>query len=93
MTHATSPSEEKTSVGLSEIFLQHLRRYFDFHEYDLPPEGLYDRILKEMERPLLEETLSRVGYNQIKAAKILGINRNTLRKKIKELNISMDTLR
>ena len=51
--------------------------------------GLYDRILQEVERPLLELTLRRCGGNQMKAAALLGINRNTLRKKLRVHGIAM----
>ena len=54
---------------------------------ELPPKGLYGRILSEMERPLIELSLNATKGNQIKASEMLGLNRNTLRKKIKELNI------
>jgi len=53
----------------------------------LPAAGLYDRVLAELERPLIEQSLSATRGNQIKAAAILGINRNTLRKKIQTLGI------
>jgi two-component system nitrogen regulation response regulator GlnG len=52
-----------------------------------PEDGLYDRVLAEVEKPLIELTLDATKGNQIKAAAILGINRNTLRKKIQTLNI------
>ena len=65
----------------------HLRRYFDLHGGDLPPAGLYNRILREVEAPLLEIALEATGGNQAKCADLLGINRNTLRKKITELDI------
>jgi two-component system nitrogen regulation response regulator GlnG len=71
----------------------HLRQYFAAHTGDnLPPPGLYDRILPLVEKPLLEMTLRATGGNQIKAAFILGINRNTLRKKIAELGINIDRM-
>ena len=66
---------------------RHLRRYFDLHGNMLPPPGLYGRILREVERPLLEIALEETGGNQAKCADLLGINRNTLRKKISELDI------
>ncbi|MDE3177917.1 MAG: nitrogen regulation protein NR(I), partial [Pseudomonadota bacterium] len=53
----------------------------------LPPSGLYDRILAEVERPLLSLSLAATRGNQIRAAEILGLNRNTLRKKIKDLDL------
>jgi two-component system nitrogen regulation response regulator GlnG len=73
----------------------HLRQYFAAHcnakNGDmLPPPGLYDRILPLVEKPLIEMTLRTTGGNQVKAAFVLGINRNTLRKKIAELGIDVD---
>lgn len=53
----------------------------------LPSAGLYDRVLAEVERPLISQALSATRGNQIKAAAVLGINRNTLRKKIQTLGI------
>ena len=47
------------------------------------PENMYELIMSKAEKPLLVQILRRVGGNQVQAAKILGINRNTLRKKIK----------
>ncbi len=68
----------------------HLRQYFAAHTGDnLPAPGLYDRILPLVEKPLIEMTLRATGGNQIKAAFVLGINRNTLRKKINELAIDV----
>ncbi|MEM6386274.1 MAG: sigma-54 dependent transcriptional regulator [Pseudomonadota bacterium] len=72
---------------LSASIMKHLRRYFDLHGGQLPPPGLYQRILREMEMPLIEIALDATGGNQAKCADLLGINRNTLRKKITELDI------
>ena len=55
----------------------------------LPPPGVYSRILREIEVPLIEIALDATGGNQAKCADLLGINRNTLRKKINELDISV----
>lgn len=65
----------------------HLARYFGLHGGALPPPGLYGRILREIERPLIEISLEATGGNQAKCADVLGLNRNTLRKKITELDI------
>ncbi|MFN0044359.1 MAG: nitrogen regulation protein NR(I) [Alphaproteobacteria bacterium] len=73
--------------GLSGAVTRHLKAYFDAHEGDLPPTGLYQRILREIERPLLALSLEAMRGNQIRAAAMLGLNRNTLRKKIRELDI------
>ncbi|KEO51926.1 sigma-54-dependent Fis family transcriptional regulator [Thioclava pacifica] len=74
---------------LSASIARHLRRYFDLHGGSLPPAGLYDRILKEMEAPLIEIALDATGGNQARCADLLGINRNTLRKKITDLDIQV----
>ncbi|MEM9342980.1 MAG: response regulator [Pseudomonadota bacterium] len=72
---------------LSTSVAKHLRRYFDLHGGVLPPPGLYQRILREVETPLIEIALDATGGNQAKCADLLGINRNTLRKKITDLDI------
>lgn len=54
-----------------------------------PIEDLYDEVISRVERPLIELVLERTGYNQLKAAEILGLNRNTLRKKIVERNVTL----
>jgi two-component system nitrogen regulation response regulator GlnG len=72
---------------LSTAVAKHLRRYFDLHGGVLPPPGLYQRVLREIESPLIEIALDATGGNQAKCADLLGINRNTLRKKITDLDI------
>ncbi|MFT5629604.1 MAG: two-component system nitrogen regulation response regulator GlnG [Gammaproteobacteria bacterium] len=85
---AMEPLNNATETDkLSESVGRHLRRYFDLHGGDLPAPGLYNRILREIEGPLLEIALDATGGNQAKCADLLGINRNTLRKKITELDI------
>ena len=74
---------------LSASIAKHLRRYFDLHGGVLPPPGLYQRILREVEMPLIEIALDATGGNQAKCADLLGINRNTLRKKITDLDIQV----
>ncbi len=75
--------------NLGESVTHHLKIYFDAHGRDLPASGLYRRVLREIERPLLSLTLSATRGNQIQAAKLLGLNRNTLRKKLRELDIDV----
>ena len=77
------------SSGLSASIERHLRDYFDAHEEGLPASGLYDRILQEIERPLLAIALAECRGNQLRAAELLGLNRNTLRKKIRDLEIQV----
>ncbi|MFY0310790.1 response regulator [Leisingera sp. D0M16] len=74
---------------LSEAVGRHLQRYFDLHGDMLPPPGLYMRLLREVETPLIEIALAATGGNQAKCAELLGINRNTLRKKITDLDIEV----
>jgi two-component system nitrogen regulation response regulator GlnG len=75
------------AAGLGEAIEQHLARHFASYGHALPPDGLYDRVLAELERPLLRLTLAAVRGNQLKAARMLGINRNTLRKKLTDLGV------
>ena len=87
---STGPVQNQDiTENLSEAIEKHLLHYFSQHGSALPPEGLYDRMLHEMERPLVSLTLNATAGNQLKAAKVLGLNRNTLRKKIKELDINV----
>lgn len=72
---------------LSTSVARHLKRYFDLHGGQLPPPGVYQRILREVETPLIEIALDATAGNQAKCADLLGINRNTLRKKITDLDI------
>ncbi len=67
---------------LSASVARYLRRHFDLHGEVLPPPGLYERILHQVEKPLLEIALDAAGGNQARTAELLGINRNTLRKKL-----------
>lgn len=74
--------------GLATEIERHLRQYFAAHEHGrLPTTGLYGRILREVERPLLAVTMEKCEGNQLRAAVLLGLNRNTLRKKLRELGL------
>ncbi len=75
------------SNGLAGAVAEQLESYFSAHKDGVPPTGLYDRVLHEVERPLITMTLNATKGNQIKAAAVLGLNRNTLRKKIRVLDI------
>ncbi|KGJ15890.1 aminotransferase class III-fold pyridoxal phosphate-dependent enzyme, partial [Paracoccus sanguinis] len=74
---------------LTDAVELHLQRYFDLHGDQLPPPGLYDRIMREVERPLIQIALDACAGNQLRCAELLGINRNTLRKKVSDLNIEV----
>ncbi|WP_029008156.1 nitrogen regulation protein NR(I) [Azospirillum halopraeferens] len=86
---AVQPVEETQSEGLSSAVERHLKDYFAAHKDGMPSNGLYDRVLREIERPLISLSLSATRGNQIKAAQLLGLNRNTLRKKIRDLDIQV----
>ncbi|MDR2451802.1 MAG: Fis family transcriptional regulator [Candidatus Accumulibacter sp.] len=59
-----------------------------FHDLDGErPSNIYGMVLKSVERPMLEVTLRQAGGNQTLAAEMLGINRNTLRRKINEYRL------
>ncbi len=81
--------EEQKSEGLSIAVERHLKDYFAAHKDGLPSSGLYDRVIREIERPLISLSLSATRGNQIKAAELLGLNRNTLRKKVRDLDIQV----
>jgi two-component system nitrogen regulation response regulator GlnG len=83
---AASRSEEGGLTGAVE---RHLADLFAKHGDDLPPPGLYHRVLRELELPLVSAALAATRGNQIKAAEMLGLNRNTLRKKVRELDIKL----
>ena len=94
MAEAVSAGAVATgSGGLADAVEQHLARYFATFGRDLPPDGLYDRVLAEVERPLLELSMAAAKGNQLRAARLLGINRNTLRKKLTDLNIDAGAAR
>ncbi|WP_374763885.1 nitrogen regulation protein NR(I) [Yunchengibacter salinarum] len=76
-------------ASLAESMRLHLDHYFDQHEDQMPPSGLYQTILQEVERPLIEKTLAVCKGNQVKASALLGLNRNTLRKKIRDLDVPL----
>src|SRR6187401_1763867 len=79
----------KTPRELSEMVERYLSGHFASYGRDLPPPGLYDRVLQHVERPLLMAALAATRGNQIRAAALLGLNRNTLRKKIRDLDIQV----
>jgi two-component system nitrogen regulation response regulator GlnG len=80
------PLAEDNLTGAVE---RHLARYFAGFKDGLPPPGLYHRILRQVEYPLVSVTLAATRGNQIRAADLLGVNRNTLRKKIRDLDIQV----
>ena len=86
---AIAMSAEPDGSTLSMSVEHHLNALFKTHGEQLPPAGLYHRILREVEGPLISAALAATRGNQIKAAELLGLNRNTLRKKVRELDIRL----
>ena len=82
-----APGDSTDQDSLGAAVERHLARYFAAHDDGMPPDGLYGRVLAELERPLLAMCLLATHGNQIRAARLLGLNRNTLRKKVRELQI------
>ena len=74
-------------VDLVASVEKHLFGYFAEFGSELPPPGLYHRVLREIELPLISAALAATRGNQIRASELLGLNRNTLRKKIRDLDI------
>jgi two-component system nitrogen regulation response regulator GlnG len=81
--------EESENINLGTSVERYLGNYFEQYGESLPPPGLYHRILREVEYPLISAALAATRGNQIKAAELLGVNRNTLRKKIRDLDIQV----
>jgi two-component system nitrogen regulation response regulator GlnG len=72
---------------LAQAVERHIRQYLAAARDGLPMRDVYDQVIAEVERPLIAMTLAATRGNQIKAAAMLGLNRNTLRKKIRDLSI------
>jgi two-component system nitrogen regulation response regulator GlnG len=87
--HRFNSDESEEAASLEAAVERHLNKLFLAHGDGLPPAGLYDRVLREVERPLLSVSLGATRGNQIKAAQLLGLNRNTLRKKIRDLGLDV----
>ncbi|OCW58187.1 nitrogen regulation protein NR(I) [Hoeflea olei] len=85
-THAAAQIGPTT---IAQSVEENMRRYFAGFGDELPPSGLYQRVLEEVEYPLILAALTATRGNQIKAADLLGLNRNTLRKKIRELGVTV----
>ena len=84
---AAGTAAKSAPEGISAASENWLASYFASFDPGLPPPGLYHRALRQLEQPLISATLLATRGNQIKAAELLGVNRNTLRKKIRELDI------
>lgn len=89
----TKPTkDEAIPLAMEHYLRKQIAGYFAALGGQLPRPGLYERMLARLEKPLIEATLRATGGNQIKAAEVLGINRNTLRKKMRDLGIDAKSL-
>lgn len=82
-------SEPWQVTDLSEAVENYLAQYFAEFENGKPPPGLYNKIIQQVEIPLISAALALENGNQIKAAELLGINRNTLRTRIRDLQLTV----
>ncbi len=78
------------TIPLHELVSFKLKHFFD-KLGPIKSNGLYGKIITQIEKPLIQLTLEKTNNNRCKAAQILGLNRNTLRSKIKDLNIRINT--
>jgi two-component system nitrogen regulation response regulator GlnG len=89
-THSVSqPRLSNEDFDITESIEHYLAGYFQSYGPNLPPSGLYHRVLQKMEKPLLTACLTATRGNQLRAAELLGLNRNTLRDKIRKLDIKV----
>jgi two-component system nitrogen regulation response regulator GlnG len=86
--HASTASGASSGQEpLARAVERHIRQFLAGHRDGVGPSNVYEQVLAEVERPLIQMTLAATRGNQIKAAAMLGLNRNTLRKKIRDLDI------
>lgn len=88
--NTTAPSEgvsAPTTCCLSEVIQLHLDQYFQ-QLGDIPPDSLYQLVIQTVEKPLLQAMLERYNGNQTQMAKVLGLSRGTLRKKMDSHGLS-----
>jgi len=86
---ALAHQDFEPGTTLARAMERHFAELFKAHGDALPPPGLYHRALRELEHPLISAALAATRGNQIKAAELLGLNRNTLRKKVRDLDIRL----
>lgn len=77
----------KSNSALCTHVTQTLNTYFDALEGELPSD-VYQMVISQVEKPMIEFVLEKTEFNQTRSADILGINRNTLRKKIQQYKIT-----
>lgn len=85
-TTVTTPSQQATQKPLRDSVKQAVNKYLSTLDgQDI--EDLYEMVLSEIEAPLLEEVMTYVRGNQTRASVLMGLNRGTLRKKLKKYGI------
>lgn len=82
----TISNKNNSAHTLSEMVEVCLEEYFTMLEHETPSD-VYEMVTNQVEEPMVKFVLNRTDYNQTKTAEILGINRNTLRKKIQQYKI------
>jgi two-component system nitrogen regulation response regulator GlnG len=87
ISSASRPGTSAPPETLAKAVEPHIREFLAAHDDGMDVSGIYDRVIAEVEKPLIRLTLAATRGNQIKAASMLGLNRNTLRKKIRDLEI------
>lgn len=88
----TSSHNHQNFSSVSHAAAQALHAFFTVHRDTSPPKNLYNQAMALIEEPLLRETLRFTHGNQLRASEILGINRNTLRTRLRALNIDISQL-
>jgi Fis family transcriptional regulator len=83
----TSKKVHTTDHALCTHVTKTLTHYFDTLEEEVPSD-VYQMVISQVERPMIEFVLRKTEFNQTRSAEILGINRNTLRKKIQQYKIT-----
>lgn len=83
------PLHERSSKekSLGDLVHTHVTSYLNSHAKDVPPIDVYGHVISEVERALLQAVMEKVKGNQVQASRILGVSRNTLRKKVKTFNL------
>lgn len=80
---------KEVESGLSDLIEKHFDRYLTAHKKDMESlQGIYFRVLDVVEEKLIEVTLRHTEGNQVRTAKILGINRNTVHRKVERFKIN-----
>lgn len=93
MAEPNTTNDPTVEVGLAALVEKQLARYINADRQVLPMSGLYARIINEVERPLLRLVLGLVDGNKLQAAQILGLNRNTLLKKLRQHDLAPSSSR